>query len=293
MRGASPTYFRTLGIKQVAGRRFSDADAPGAPRVAIINEYLADRLFPGESAIGQRLDLVPGARTIWTRRPGIVLVVGVVRNVKDVGINEVEFGNLYVPFAQAPAPSVELIVKSSIPAGGLAAPLRALAAGINPDLPVAKVETLADRVGAALKGDRFNLVLIGAFAVVALLLATVGIYGAMACAVQERAREFGVRLALGQPPAAILRGTVWQSARFGLTGGALGLAIALLLARVLGNALYLVRGEHNGLLYGVRTTDPTALVSAVAALVVVATLAGVIPARQATKVDPLIALRNE
>ena len=293
MRAATPDYFRTLGMRQVAGRAFTDRDAPGAPRVAIINEYLAARLFPGQNAVGQQIDLVPGARAPWTRRPGTVAVVGVVSNVKDVGINEVEFGNIYLPFAQAPSPAVELIVHTSIPPASIADAMRALPAAVDPALPVSRLASIADRVRGVLQEDRFHLMLIATFAIVAILLAAVGIYGAMACAVQERTREFGVRLALGEQPRSIVRRTVWQAMRFGLTAGAIGLAAALLIAKLIGNGLYLVRGEHNGLLYGVTTTDPLSLGGAVLALTAIAALSGIVPARQATRVDPLVAIRSE
>jgi putative ABC transport system permease protein len=293
IRAVSPDYFSVLGVRQILGRPFSGSDINGAPRVAIVNEYLAAQLFPAESAVGKRLELVPFARQTWTDRPGVVEIVGVIANARDISVEEVQFADVYVPYAQAPSPTVELIVHASIPPDGLAAPLRNAAATLDPNLPVARMETLQARVRDSLKGARFNLILIGSFAAVAILLACVGIYGAMACAVQERAREFGVRLALGQPPAAILRGTVWQSARFGLTASALGIGVSLIIARLIGNALYLVRGEHNGLLHGVTTTDPVALASAAGALILIATLAGVIPARQATSVDPLVVLRSE
>jgi len=261
--------------------------------VAIINEYLASQLFPGERAVGQRMELMPSWRQSWTDRPGIVEIVGVVANTRDISVEEVQFSDVFVPYAQAPSPSVELIVRTSIPAGGLVTPLRNAAADIDRSLPVGRVETLEGRVSESLKGARFNLVLIVSFAAVAMLLAGVGIYGAMACAVQERTREFGVRLALGQPPAALLRGTLWQSARFGVAGAAFGLVLSLGIARLIGSALYLVRGQHNGLLHGVTTTDPLSLGAAACALVVIATLSGVIPARQATRVDPLVVLRSE
>ena len=293
VRAVTPDAFRVLGIPVRSGRSFADADGSGAPRVAVINEYLATKLFPGENALGKRLELVPGSWVTWARRPGIVEVVGVVANVKDVGLNEVEFGNLYLPFAQAPAPGLELVVRTSVPAAQLAPALRAAVAEVDSSLPVTRVQTLEARVDAALKGDRFNLLLIAGFAVVAILIAGVGIYGAMACAVQERTREFGVRLALGQQPDALLRATLWQSTRFGIYGGVLGLAAVLIIARLLGNALYLVRGEHNGLLYGVTTTEPFALISAAAGLIAIATVSGLLPARQVTRVDPVIALRNE
>ncbi len=160
-------------------------------------------------------------------------------------------------------------------------------------MPIMSMTTLSQRVDDVLRGDRFNLLVIGFFAGMALLLAAVGIYGAMACAVQERTRELGVRLALGATPRAIVGSAVWAAARVGLIGSALGVAITLALARILGSAFYLVEGQHGGLLYGVKTTDPAALGAACVALIAMATLSGLVPARQATRIDPLIALRNE
>jgi putative ABC transport system permease protein len=292
VRAIDANYFHALGIRMAAGRPFGTADIAGAPRVAVLNEYLAGVLFPGTSAVGQSIDLVR-ARTPWTDHPGSLLVVGVVGNIKDVGINEVEFGNLYVPFDQMPSPGIDVVVRTSVPAIAVAQALRRMAAGVDPNLPLSNVTTMTQSVDQALAEDRFNALLIAGFAAVAIALAAVGIYGAMACAVQERTREFGVRLALGQQPGALVRATLWESARLGVLGGAVGLAIALVVARILGNALYLVRGQHNGLLYGVTTTEPIALACAAIALVVVATLSGIVPARQATRADPLVALRAE
>jgi ABC-type antimicrobial peptide transport system permease subunit len=216
-----------------------------------------------------------------------------VANVRNVGVNEIDFNNLYLPFAQAPAPDVELVVSTAIPPARLSDALRSAAASVDPGLPVTGITTLTQRVDDALKGDRFNLLLIGFFAAAAMLLAAVGIYGAMACAVQERTREFGVRLALGAMPRAILGAALSESARVGVAGSLLGAAITLGLARVLGSALYLVPGEHGGLLYGVKTTDPIALGAAFFTMIAVATLSGVVPARHATRIDPLVVLRNE
>jgi putative ABC transport system permease protein len=136
-------------------------------------------------------------------------------------------------------------------------------------------------------------VMVSTFAAAALLLASIGIFGALAYAVQERRREFGVRIALGAQRPAIVRAAVGQSVRVAVLGGLAGLAAILVLARVLGNALYLVPGEHTGLLYGVTTTDPIALAGGLIVLTGVAALAAVVPARQATRVDPLEALRAE
>jgi predicted permease len=293
LRTTSPEYFRALGMPVTAGRSFGAADISGAPRVAIVNQTLASRLFPGESPVGRDIEFIPGARAAWTRHPGRLTIVGVVGNVKEIGFNEVDFNDIYVPFAQMAASGFELIARTGVPAGTVIPPLRAAAAAIDPRLPVLSVSTLEQRVDDALREDRFNLLMVSTFAAAALLLASIGIFGALAYAVQERRREFGVRIALGAQRPAIVRAAVGQSVRVAGIGGLAGLAAILALARVLGNALYLVPGEHNGLLYGVSTTDPVALAGGLIALTAVAALAAVVPARQATRVDPLEALRTE
>ena len=168
VRAVTPDYFRTLGMTLVTGRAFLDGETAGAARVAIINEYLAGRLFPGESAVGKLLDLVPGARTPWTRKPGIVEIVGVAPNVKNVGINEVEFGNIYLPFDQMPTTAIEVVVVSALPATQVIDGLRRAVADVDPVLPTTRAQTLAARVEGALQGDRFNLLLIGSFAIIAI-----------------------------------------------------------------------------------------------------------------------------
>jgi putative ABC transport system permease protein len=293
IRAVSPGFFKTLGIPVAAGREFADTDASGAPRVVVINAYLARQLFPGENPIGRTIELVDRQRTPWTERPGTLLVVGVASNVKEVGLNEVEFNDIYVPFAQMPAPFVELVAHTGVAPSAVAPVLRAAAADLDPSLPVSAIATLDQRVNDALKGDWFNLMLIGSFAAIAILLAAVGIYGAVAYAVEERTREFGVRLALGARPRAIVLSALGQAVRFGIAGGAIGLAATLIAARLIGNALYLVRGEHNGVLYGVTTTDPRALSAAFVAIVAVAVLSGLVPARHVSRLDPLLALREE
>ena len=293
VRAISPDYFRTLGTRVLEGREFSATDLPGAPRVAVVNETLARRLSPGVSPLGQRLELLPGARAAWSRRPGAVVIVGVTENVKNVGLNEVAFNGLYLPFAQAPAASMELIVTAGIDLSGMIDPLRTAVARVDPALPVTRIASLTDRVDGALHEDRFNLLLIAFFACAAVVLAAVGIYGALACGVQERTREFGVRLALGARPKTIVRAALWEAARLGMAGGVLGVGATLIIARLLGDALYLVPGEHTGLLYGVKTTDPLALGAALTLAIVVATVSGLMPARHATRVDPLVALRAE
>lgn len=293
IRSVTPEYFRALGIELRAGRDFGTADVAGAPRVAIVNQLLTRRLFPGESAIGRTLEVVPRGRTGWTSRPGIVQIVGVVGDVKNFGLNEVEFNSLYLPFAQAPAPVVELVVHTALPAADVADPLRRSAGRVDPFLPITGLSALTDRADDALQGARFNLALIGFLAAVAILLAAVGIYGSMACSIQERMREFGVRLALGATPSAIFSSAIRESARVGIAGTAAGVVATLLIAKAIGSALYLVPQQHGGLLYGVTTTDPLPLAAAGAGVIAVAALSGIGPARHATRVDPMITLREE
>jgi putative ABC transport system permease protein len=293
IRAVTPRFLRTLGIPLAAGREFAESDGQGAPRVVVINAYLARQLFPDENPIGRAIELIDRQRTPWTDRPGQLLVVGVASNIKEVGLNEVEFNDIYVPFAQMPAPFVELIAHTDMAPSAVAPVLREAAGSVDPALPVSAISTLDQRVNDALNGDRFNLILIASFAAIAVLLAAVGIYGAVAYAVEERTREFGVRLALGARPRAIVLSALAQAVRFGIAGGAIGLVATLVAAQLIGNALYLVRGEHNGVLYGVTTTDPRALSAGFVAIVAVAVLSGLVPARHVSRLDPLSALREE
>jgi putative ABC transport system permease protein len=291
-RAVTPDYFRTLGIVIVRGREFTAEDADTAPRVAIVNESFARQVFGSDSPLGRILD--PAARSgQWAAPAQPVVIVGVAHNIKEVGLNEVDFGDIYLPFAQLPSPAIELVARGSVPAAGLADTLRQRAARIDPAMPVTGVTTFEARVSHALQGDRFNLMLIASFAGLALALAAIGIYGAIAYSVQARTRELGVRLALGAQPARLVGAVLWQAGRLGLIGATIGLAGTLALAVPLGNALYLVPGDHEGLLYGVSTTDPAVLAVAGFGIVLMALVAGGFPARRVARVDPVLALRHE
>jgi putative ABC transport system permease protein len=290
---ASPTYFQTLGIRLVEGREFGASDVVGGPRVAIVNERLARALFPGEDAVGRTLEITPRGSRAWASRPGLVTIVGVVGNVKNFSVSEVDFSDLYLPFAQAPAPDLELIAATAIPPASAVDSLKGAAARVDGSLPVTSVSFFAERLKGTLQGARFNLALIALFAVLAVILAAVGIYGSMACAIAERTREFGVRIALGARPNVIFGEALRESVRIGVIGSVFGALAVVTLAKILGSALYLVPGQHGGLLYHVSMTSPIALGSACMVLTAVSALAGLSPARQATRVDPLIVLRAE
>ncbi|HEY0872735.1 MAG TPA: ABC transporter permease [Vicinamibacterales bacterium] len=292
LRAVDGDYFQTTGITLLRGRAFTHLDGIGAPRVAIVNATLAQRVFGPDDPIGQFIELLPG-RAPWTRRPGQLQIVGIAANAKEVGINEVDFAGVYVPFAQMPASSFELIVRTETPAAGLAMPLRAAAAEIDPAVPVTRVTTFDQRVWTVLQEDRLNLLLVGSFALLAIALSAIGVYGVAAYNIQARSREFGIRLALGARSAALIRSAVLRSGRLAAIGAIIGLAATLAIARLLGNALYLVPGEHSGLLYGVTTTDPAMLASALVGVLLVATAAAGVPARRISRVDPAETLRSE
>ena len=289
LRTVGAGYFRATGTPIVRGRAISNDDRAGGPEVAVVNEEFVQRVFGDADAIGRRIDL----NTMRAPVPGRsgVTIVGVAANIKETGLNEVSFADVYLSFLQAPHGNVELIVRGH---GSDAVMLGALRAAANdPLVPVTGVSSMQSRVDQALQEERFNLIVVGAFAILALLTASIGVYGAMAYAVSARWREFGVRVALGASPRALLGGALWQSVRLALIAGAVGLTGALLIARSIGDALYLVPGKHNGMLYDTKVDDPLALTSAVVLIVGLALIAGAIPARRASRVDPVTALRAD
>jgi putative ABC transport system permease protein len=289
-RAVTTDYFRTISTPIVRGRGFAASDVAGAPDVVVVNEALARRVFQDRDPIGKQIEL-KGARTSQVRG-GIVTIVGVCANVKEVGLNEVEFADVYVAFAQRPATGLELLIRGNGSSDSMPRLLRGAAAETDPAVPVSGVSTIDRRVTLALQGGQFNLALVMGFAVVAVLIGAIGIYGAMAYAAVARAREFGVRMALGASPAKLMRRALWHAARLGVAGATLGVIGAIAAATWIGDALYLVPGKHNGLLYNVSTTDPVALVAAAAGVIVIAVLSGASPARRLSRIDPVKTLRT-
>jgi ABC-type lipoprotein release transport system permease subunit len=219
--------------------------------------------------------------------------VGIAANVKQIQVDEVEIPDVYVPFAQRPAPRFELLARTTTPAAQAIDTLRDRAARVDPTVPVTGVTTFDQRVAESLRGNRFNLLLVSWFAGLALLLAAAAVYGAVANHVHQRTAEFGIRLALGARPLTLVADSMWRTARIAIAGGILGLAGTFLLAAVIGNALYTVQGSHEGVLYGVTTTEPAILAMAFTGLIAIALVAGAVPARLVTRVDPVRALRSE
>jgi putative ABC transport system permease protein len=272
----SAAYLQAIGIPLLRGRALAERDDAAAPRVLLINESFARRFFPNEDPLGQRIRL--------TIAPNFVAeVVGVVGDVKHRSLDREAGPEAYVSYLQVPTPIMSLIVRAA--AGEplqLAPSVRQAIAQVDKDQPLADVKPLAAWLDESVARQRFNLWLLAVFAVVALLLAASGIYGVISYAVTERTHEIGIRVALGAQRQDVLRLVVGQGLALTLAGVGVGVVGALALTRWM-----------TELLFGVTPTDPLTYVGVAALLVSVALLACYLPARRATKVDPMIALRCE
>jgi len=272
----TPDYFRVLDIPLLRGRAFASADRAGAPAVALIDATAAKRLWPSEEAIGQRI------RYVWNH--DWITVVGIVGDVKRDSLSGSAEPSLYLPMSQSFGQEMMVVVRAApgADAGRIASALRGAVAEIDPTVPVSDVRSLEGLVADSAARARFAATLLALFAAVALLLGAAGIYGLMTFAVSRRTREIGVRMALGATSRGVLRMVLSESAAVTAGGVLLGIAGALASDR-------LVRG----LLFGVSATDVTVLAAVAALLAVVAIVAALGPARRASRVDPLRAIRAE
>ena len=271
---AGPGFFETMGIDLVRGRGFQRSDTEGAPRVAVVNETFARRSWPGQDALGKRIS-VSGPEGPFLE------VVGVTRDGKYFTLGEAPRPHFYLPLLQHYRPAATVIARTSGDPRAVLGSLRAALQGLDGNLAVTGVQTLGDHLGVSLVPTRAAGAIAGAFGVLGVALACIGLYGLLAHAVRARTREIGVRLALGAPPAAVLRLVV----RDGLGLVALGVLAGVPLAVALGRAL-------RGLLYGLSPADPVTFAGVIALLAGVATLAIWPPARRASRVDPVHALRH-
>jgi len=279
LRTVSNEYFETLGARMIDGRAFGSQDRAESAPVIVINETFARAYFSRESPVGKRVRCPTGDDQPYRT------VVGVVRDVRERGLEPMLKPAVYVPLPQARnvwAVPQDLIIRTSVEPASLARPVTGIIAKIDPDQPVRAVRTMEEVAGKQTEGRRQQMSILGAFAALALLLASVGIYGVLAYAVTLRTREIGIRLALGSSRASVLGGILRHGFGLTLAGIAIGGASALALTRTL-----------SSLLNGVAPNDPSTFATAAGVLIAVAALACYLPALRASSVDPAITLRDE
>ncbi len=271
----TPDYFRAMGIPLVRGRIFTAQDNAQAPRVAIINETLARQFFPNEDPIGKRINITNGPDT-WRE------IVGIVGDIKQYGVDRETTSQSYEPFVQKPTTALNFVVRTDGPAAALLGALRPAVYAVDKDQPVGTIRPLEEIVADSISRQRFAMVLLSVFSVVALVLAAVGIYGVMAYSVAQRTGEFGIRMALGAQQRDVLKLVLTQGGKLIGLGLLVGLIATLAAARALGSILFNTSAQ-----------DPLTLGAITVLLAVVALLACLLPASRATKVNPIEALRAE
>jgi predicted permease len=273
---ATDGYFQVLGIPLIRGRIFDGRDGANSPHVAVISESLARDRWPNQEPIGHTIEFgnMDGDLRLLT-------IVGIVGDTHEYGLDVPPRPTVYVNLFQRPRSAITLTVLSDADTQSVASGAREILQDLNPEIP-ARFRTFSQVYSASLGSRRFNVVLIGFFGIVALLLATAGVFGVMAYSVSRRTREIGVRVALGAASGDVLRMILSQGLRTIFIGVAIGIAGSLALTRTVAS-----------LLFGVTATDPLTFGGVTLLLVGVALLACFIPARRATKVDPMVALRYE
>jgi putative ABC transport system permease protein len=277
-RAVSPSYFRVMGIPLRRGREFSQDDVADQPGVAIINEEVARRFWPNQDPIGKRIS--PDGAGF---PPGVWLsIVGIVGDVRHSTLDSAPNPEVYWAYPQYPVRSLTFVLRTAIEPMSLADAARKEIWAVDKDLPISSLQTMENLISTSISQQRLYLWLMGAFAAVALLLAAVGIYGVTSYAVAQRSHEIGVRMALGAQASDVLKLVIGQGAKLALVGLTLGLIAGAALTRLM-----------KSLLYGVSATDAVTFTLVALLLAAISLLACYLPARRATKVDPMLALRCE
>lgn len=279
----TPDYYQTFDIQLVKGRRFTEQDIDGSPRVAMVNENFVRRFLPNVDPIGKRLiveQLIPGVTKLG---PSVEWeIVGVFHNVRSGGTRGDNFAEIDVPFYQSPWPGVGMAVRTTADPTAITKSVAAVVNSMDPNLAIADVKTMDQIVNESLLGDRFVMLLYGTFAATALVLAAIGIYGVIAFSVAQRTHEIGLRVALGADRNQVLTLILKEGAVLAIAGMSVGIIGACFVGRAI-----------RGTLYGVGSIDFGAFSAVSIILLIAALLASYFPARRATKVDPVVALRYE
>jgi putative ABC transport system permease protein len=280
LRVITPDYFRTMGIRLPDGRALNETDRAGAPLAVVVNESAAKLLWPGDDPLGHRIELGTTFGLGGPRAGGTV--VGMAADIRHYGLGEPTRPEVFVAHSQFPVDFMSMTVKTSVPPQTLVAAIRGEVQAMDRGLPLDQVRTMEEWVAASVAQPRFYMLLLGIFAVAALVLAAIGIYGVLAYAVRQQSSEIGIRRALGARAGDVMRSVVGTA--MALAGGGLlaGLLASFALTRLL-----------SGLLYGVSATDPWTFAGVALLLGGVALLASLIPAQRAARVDPVVALREE
>lgn len=269
-----PAFFETMGIPLVMGRGFSEEDRRESPRVAIVNETAARRFWPGESPLGREFSPLDTEE--------VIRVVGVARDTRIERLRETQKPFFYFPVAQRPDPDVVLVARGEPAPEEITAMLRRMIRGVDPDLTIMEAKTMEEHVGLILFPARMAALLLGLFGALALTLATVGLYGVVSFSVSQRTQEVGIRLSLGADARRVVAMVMGGAMRLVGVGGTLGLAAALGLSQLIRHYLY-----------GVGPWDPLTILGVPLLLGSVAFGAALVPARRASRVNPVEAMRRE
>jgi predicted permease len=285
VRPVSSGYFETLGIPVARGREFTAAEEQlGRPPVVMVNEEFAKKYFPNENVLGKHITLGITHDTAQDNTPVTSMgeIVGVVPNVKQINLKEAAYPSVYLPHGTFPQSDMTFVVRSSADVSALATAIRRAVADIDPAMPIYDMETMTQAISGSVAQPRFYMGLLTAFAGVALLLAALGIYGVISYGVSQRVRELGIRIALGATNERILKLVVGEGLALVGVGLLAGIAASVALTRLL-----------SSMLYGVTPTDLPTLLLVPATLAVTGLLATYLPARRASRVDPVAAMRSE
>jgi putative ABC transport system permease protein len=274
-RRASTGYFQTMGIPVTRGRLFSEREAIETAPVVIINEALAERFYPGEDPVGKRIKLGPNPDSApW------LTIIGVVGNVRHLALEIEPRPEVYRHYFTLPASSPILVVRTRSDPRAIISAIRSEVRTLDRNVPVSLVSTMDELVSRSVAGRRFSVMLLGVLSVIALVLAAVGIYGVLSYAVAQRTQEIGIRMAFGARRNDIVTMVLRQALKLSVIGIVLGLSVTLWATRIMA-----------GFLYGVSSTDPVTLAGISTLMLAVALIASYIPARRASRTEPMIALR--